>query len=403
MTYLINIFAVLGGLLCIYEVAKVVKRIIQERRVFSWREIQNAGDRLFDEIVKSEYRPDIIVGLGRGGAIVAGLIAARFREYEPFHGKMIPIGILDRIYILDEKGERVDVVITGIHHLDVHEKNVLVLNADTYSGTTLNEARKALRWDRPSDVKRGSLFVFERRGRKPVLEPNFHGETPRLRKADKRLPWRAKEYPLEDERDLHQGDSILVVLHGLVATGKTSATDAIVKDLGFTPIYSDWYWFKYGLQRRNEDHSVSQRHNEHMLALCKSVIVSGCSAVLDCTSRWKSFRDDIRKAFHDLRVPVVFVRCSCPRDSALQRIRKRRVIGPHDFGTKYEYERVLRDFNEIEENEINQINLVHADTDALEVDVLHSTDMLALESILSSVCSAIKKEYFDKLPPPLPD
>ena len=393
MTALVNVFAILGGLLCLYEIVVVMRRASRNWRRFSWDAIQKATDKLTQAITGSKFEPDLIVGLGRGGAIAAGLIAARLRQRASGDGRVIPISAIDRVYLTGRNGTRRDVVVAGIHALDVYGKRVLVLNADTYSGATLHKAVEALRPDEPKEIKTASLFVYMREGKKPAYAPSYWGEDVPVHKVNKRLPWRAGGYPLEEEVDFRETRRVLVALHGLVATGKTSVADAITRGLGLTPIYSDWYWFKYGLHDRDVDPSVSVRHNNHMLDLCWSVIASDRDVVLDCTTRWPEYRREILESFGGRGVHVIFVRCVCTEESALARIEKRIFIGPHDFGTRREYDRIKHDYKPIDAAEQSVMNLVEVNTDKLSCSVVNQLPGDADGEIVSEVCNAIEKYY----------
>ncbi|MCK4272773.1 hypothetical protein KAX22_08990, partial [bacterium] len=308
--------------------------------------------------------------------------------------RIIPIATIDRIYLM-EHGRRRDVAIVGIHNLDVHGKKLLVLNADTYTGTTLIKAVEHLEWDHPKIIKTGCLILYK--GRKPGFQPDFFGEKLALRKADRPLPWRGTEYPFDTEEDVALSKRVLVVLHGLVATGKTSVTRAISKGLGHTPIYSDWYWFKYGLRDRHLNTNVSVHHNNHMLALCLSAIGTGYDAVLDCTSRWGAFRNDCQNRLAQYSVQVVFVRCYCTESSSIDRINRRQFIGPYDFGTEFEYSRVKKEYQEINTEETAQINLVEVDTDALICKIVNCVGDEELRQKMKSIRHAIEDHYFSKL------
>lgn len=397
MTYLVEIFAILGGLLCLYESVVALRRLVREWRRFSWDAILRATDKLHENITAKKFDPDMIVGLGRGGAIAAGLLAARFRQDPKGSGRVIPISAVDRVYLSKPNGGRKDVVIVGIHHLDVYGKNALILNADTYSGATLEKALLALSPDEPKTLKTASLFVYMREGKNPAYAPDFVGEFVPVRKVNKRLPWRQGKYPLEDEVDFRDKHAVLIVLHGLVATGKTSVANAIAKGLRYTPVYSDWYWYKHGLLARDKDPAVSVKHNNHMLDLCWSVIAGDNHAILDCTTRWFSFRRDIRTSFAARGVTVIFVRCSCSEQSALDRIQRRTFLGPHDFGTKSEYERVKKDYNPIEQDEARQLCLIDVDTDALSCVLVNSTVQDRDNEILADIRHAIEQYYLAPL------
>ena len=75
---LLNTLKILGGLLVLYELGRAFFYLYKDSREFSWNKIEQAGNTLFEKIAESQFEPDLIVGLGRGGTIAAGLLAARF-------------------------------------------------------------------------------------------------------------------------------------------------------------------------------------------------------------------------------------------------------------------------------------------------------------------------------------
>ena len=386
-----------AALVVVVETFRRLLNWLRQRREFSWKQIQRFSDRLIDAIHASEFRPDSIIGLGRGGAIVAGIVASRLREET--HGvgnEPIPVQNLDRLYLMNERNEREKVVIVGLHNIDPEGQSILLLNADSYTGKTLRRAKQAIEQGRPKVVKTGSLIVFAK-GQVGRLDyvPDFAGGYLPYRQRDKRLPWRRMAHaPFKNE--VRQVRGTVVVLHGLVATGKTSVTDAVVKHLricDLRAVYSDWHWFRFGLQERQEDPLVNQRHNEYMIDLCWSVIGSGRHAILDCTSRSRLFRAAIREEFEKWKGRVMFIRCHCPEKLSLDRISSRLHIGPREFGTKYEYERVKGAFENMDQQERESVNLIEIDTDALKCEIVHRCDDES-EQAMKAICRAVEDGYF---------
>jgi predicted kinase/hypoxanthine phosphoribosyltransferase len=391
----VDLLKVLGGLLVLYELGRVLFHLYVDWREFSWQKIEKAIDKLFDEISESAWEPDLIIGLGRGGTVVAGLLAARFRDSTQYKHRMIPIASIDRFYLMKNK-RRQDIRITGFHTIDAFDKRLLLLTADLRSGGTLDRAEHVLKWDRPKEIRTGALLAFTKDVQFSHFDPYYSGVQLPVTSSNRRLPWRSGKYPFEEEHDIESIEGKLVVLHGHVAAGKTSVANAVVKALGFTPLYSDWYWYKYGLGDRKRDRGVSKTHNKHMMGRCWSALGSGTDVVLDSTARWREFRDEIRADFAATSVMVIFVRCSCAEETALDRIKKRRFIGPHDFGTELEYERVRQDFDEISDDELRISNVIDVDTDALTCRIVSSKDGETREA-MEKIVGAIQSLYFAKI------
>ncbi len=202
---------------------------------------------------------------------------------------------------------------------------------------------------------------------------------------------------------------VLIVLHGLIATGKTSITKAIAEKLNCHPIHSDEIWFEKGIEDRDDDPSINLRHNEAMLELCKSVIKKNNKVVLDSTARSLVYRNAIIKTFSPLEVLIIFLRCHCPEPSALARISKRPIVRKHDFGNKFEYqhdfgneseyEKVKKEFKAISEKESCEINLIDVDTENLACSIVNCKISYA-KKYMVDICDVITQSYFNKYSKP---
>jgi predicted kinase len=239
---------------------------------------------------------------------------------------------------------------------------------------------------------------MKKNGDGQLHDPEFHGKVLEGQHAFAELPWRGKDYRFEQEIDTTElAFRTLIVLHGLVGTGKTSVANTIASQLACHPLHTDEFWFKLGLRDREVDPGVSADHYDLMHDLCWSVIGSGRDVVLDCTSRWRTFRRRLIDSFAPWGVLLVFVSCSCSEASVLQRIAQRKQFGPHDMGNETEYRRVQRDYKPITPEEARQINLIRVDTDELTC-----TESLIDErdaDRVRRVREAIEKGYLQKLRP----
>jgi hypoxanthine phosphoribosyltransferase len=255
-----DILAVLGGFVVIGQIYAFIKRRISEHFVFTWPQVVSGIDKLVYQVSKGGFEPNMVIGLGRGGAIVAGLFASKLREkYEGdaknSNDKLVEIALIDRIYLPNDGTEK-EARITGLHTIDVTGKRILVLTADFYTGITVKKSKAALLDAKPEDIRTGCLFLFKLARGRSIEKPDFRGAEVPHRHVKKRLPWRGTNYKLEGKANLSVTQKpLLGVLHGHVATGKTNTTYAIGKaaDLEFEAIHSDVYWFRYGLQNRHLD------------------------------------------------------------------------------------------------------------------------------------------------------
>jgi len=190
----------------------------------------------------------------------------------------------------------------------------------------------------------------------------------------------------------------LVVLNGLVATGKTRVTDSLVAELGYYAIYSDWYWFRHGVRDRDTNPKVNVDHNTYMMYLCWSALAMGRGArvVLDTTSRWSSFRKDIQNQAAKYGVRVVFVHCHCDDEESKRRIQLRRPGGHDQFGTSHEYDRIKGDYEPLDDDELKQYNVIDVDTQKLECKIVNAA-WYELEDEMKSIINAIKTRSFEQV------
>jgi len=379
-----------GTALLVYEVTRVSRKWLIERSSIPWNQVSAWIDALYKSV--SEHPPDIIVGLGRGGAVVAGFISAKFRDDPHHRTRLIPIANVDRIYL------RSRTVIVGLHGLDTFGKKVLLLNADSYTGDTLNVASKLLSYSHSeAQLQTGSLVILN--DIPETLRPKHVGSVRPLKDKDRVLPWGRRPHP-RNEIDHLPEPRIMVVLNGLVATGKTSVANALLKELGYIPIYSDWYWFTRGLQDRSENMEANVRHYKHMFSLAVSAAASGKGVVLDTTSSRKEIRDYMRENARRFGIRVVFIQCRCTKESSISRIRLRKHIGPYDFGTEFEYDRIERMYQKIDAPEHRDCNFIDLDTDSLsfeDVHVLGGDDQDGVEEEIKKITQAIDRHYLAQI------
>lgn len=148
----------------------------------TWEEIDRLVGEVARKIEESGFRPDVIVGIIRGGMIPARLIADRLGvdtiatiEFKMYKGMRI-------------RGERP--YIRQPLTLELVGKRVLIVDDVSDTGLTLLHAVQAVNLYMPSEVKTATLYV------KPWTDyrPDYHGPT-----TDKWIvfPWERKEYERE--------------------------------------------------------------------------------------------------------------------------------------------------------------------------------------------------------------
>jgi len=151
---------------------------------FGWYRVTRAVKLLLESIGISGYEPDAIVGLGRGGFVVAGMLSGNLG--------IITLAGLDRQYIWSG-GER-EVRIIDLGNIDVSGKEVLLVVAEPYTGETLRKAYEYLQLRGARRIKTASLFRTEACN----FVPDYYAY--RVKHVTK-LPWRLSPLYVRDSTD----------------------------------------------------------------------------------------------------------------------------------------------------------------------------------------------------------
>ncbi|MGC8572919.1 MAG: purine phosphoribosyltransferase [Caldisphaera sp.] len=150
--------------------------------LLSWEDIENDINVIGEKILKSGYRPDVIISILRGGVIPGRLLADRLGIDD--------IGSMEiKLYIAaGQKGERP--YMRQPVTLPIKDKKVLLVDDVSDSGLTLEFAIQAISLYMPSEIKTTTLYM------KPWtrLVPDFYAE-----EVDKWVvfPWERKEFEKE--------------------------------------------------------------------------------------------------------------------------------------------------------------------------------------------------------------
>lgn len=143
---------------------------------------------LINEIRKADFNPDVVIGIGRGGSIVAAIISSQLRA------GIIPLYTIDWHY----KDGVKDLIVYG--NLELDGKNVLICTAEDFTGGMLHRVKRQLinnhRLEKYKLVSFYSLHCKKRKSSKELNAdfeklPDFVGIT--NFKQEKFLPWQFKE------------------------------------------------------------------------------------------------------------------------------------------------------------------------------------------------------------------
>jgi hypothetical protein len=172
---------ILGGVVAALEVWKVV----QERQGrFGWHRVTAAVKRLIVKIQQANFQPDLVVGLGRGGFVVAGMLSGNLG--------IVTLAGLDRRYLWEGQHRQVKIVDLG--SLNVTGKKILLIVAEPYTGETLRKGYEYLQERGAKQIKTAALFKADLCN----FVPDFYAYDV---KHVTRLPWRITDLYARDSKD----------------------------------------------------------------------------------------------------------------------------------------------------------------------------------------------------------
>jgi hypoxanthine phosphoribosyltransferase len=170
--------------------------------------------KVAEELQKQNFQPDLIIGVGRGGIIAAGLLCSELtgeklvesskKGVREIQSPKIRLGTLNStVFLKDtlrqigaEKGEfysRIDRIVLSEVDMDIAEdEKVLLIVAQNFTGSTLGKAKNVLLTQRVSrsNIKTAALFWHKHENITLEHEPDFFGSAIPI---DKTMPWKYHE------------------------------------------------------------------------------------------------------------------------------------------------------------------------------------------------------------------
>lgn len=185
LTWLGYLFAIIGFFATVYKSIQPWLSIHK----FSWREFDKYVKKLIDKIDDDNYIPDVIVTIGRGGAVLGAVLSGNLAR----HGKCpekskrnIPLLGTDRIYEWDD-GQRHEIPNKMVDFSPLRGKKVLLVAADVLTGGTMEFFNKQIRKVQTDDLRTACLV----KGMTSAYKPKYHAkEIP----SDCIMPWMYKGY-----------------------------------------------------------------------------------------------------------------------------------------------------------------------------------------------------------------
>lgn len=153
---------------------------------FSWDDVDKYSKVLIKSISKDYFVPDIIVGVGRGGAIIGSILSGNIPVPANQKERNIPVLGVDRLYEW-QHGTRVEIENKMVDFSPLAGKKVLLIAGDVLTGGTMKFYVKQLEQAKIAELKTGCLV----KGVAATFQPDYFGkEIP----ADFNMPWMYKGY-----------------------------------------------------------------------------------------------------------------------------------------------------------------------------------------------------------------
>jgi uncharacterized protein len=171
LTWVLTGIGTVASLIALYEFLEQ-----RRRRNVSWRKVDQLVIRLIDDIESSSFTPDLILGVGRGGSLIAAMLATNMEG-------RIQLACLDTEFDHDEPGRK-NVILRRTDLVPpLAGRDLLVVVAELYSGQDLRAAVDFVETQGTNCFK--SLALLSGPG--SVIRPDFNGMTT---KHEPLAPWR---------------------------------------------------------------------------------------------------------------------------------------------------------------------------------------------------------------------
>lgn len=147
---------------------------MRSRRSFGWKHMEKLVRKLIADIHHRDYTPDLVLGVGRGGAILAGMLAGNLDG--------VPLAVVDTI-IDHSTGTSSAKIRYPESCPPLKDKSVLIVVGELYSGEDLRQGVEFAKRRHPREIRTATLLTHPAAS----VRPDFVGQ-----QTDKPLtaPWR---------------------------------------------------------------------------------------------------------------------------------------------------------------------------------------------------------------------
>src|SRR5690606_18204271 len=115
------------------------------------------------------YIPDVVVSIGRGGAIIGSLLSGNLRVPSHQKERNIPFLGIDRIYEWKE-GKRIEVKNKMVDYAPLKGKKVLLVASDILTGGTMKFYHKEISKVGPEEIRVACLV----KGVTATFQPDYY-------------------------------------------------------------------------------------------------------------------------------------------------------------------------------------------------------------------------------------
>jgi hypoxanthine phosphoribosyltransferase len=172
---IITLIGVVSGLIALYEFGAKQRK----KKVLTWKEVDELLVELIEDVERDRFTPDLVLGVGRGGSLIAAMYATNVVG-------RIPFDCVDTEVFDDDHGQKQVTIRHGQTLPDVKGLNVLVIVAELYSGKDLAVGIDFVKEREPKEIKTMALLA----GPTTIVKPNFCG---RKTEHEPLAPWRITE------------------------------------------------------------------------------------------------------------------------------------------------------------------------------------------------------------------
>jgi len=170
VTVFVSVLGVIGGFIAIYQFAQDRR----SKRGFTWRDVDKLVLELLDKIRYDQFDPDLVLGVGRGGSVMAGMLAGNLGH--------LPLVCIDTESRRD-RGQTYCVIRFPNAVPPLRDRRVLIVVGELWTGEDLRTAMKFVKRRKANEFKTLSLLSHPA----AAVRPDFIG---RETKTPLTAPWR---------------------------------------------------------------------------------------------------------------------------------------------------------------------------------------------------------------------